>query len=150
VTAWHGQWNLLERRGMDFRYLGEQKPGAPATVLGRIPGVPGCEKPGPNGQFSPLCQKANTKGFEDQYKFDNQFMQIALQTDYLHGKLEPRVVAILDVSGIFGFAPSVVYRLTDNVLLSASYVAIEGSRRAGLATFRGHDILQLKVQAQLN
>jgi len=54
------------------------------------------------------------------------------------------------VSGIFGFAPSVVYRLTDNVLLAASYVAIEGSRRAGLATFRGHDILQLKVQAQLN
>ena len=77
-------------------------------------------------------------------------MQIALQTDYLHGRLEPRLVAILDVTGIFGFAPSVVYRLTDNVLLSANYVAIEGSRRAGLATFRGHDILQFKVQAQLN
>ena len=59
-------------------------------------------------------------------------------------------MAILDVSGIFGFSPSLVYRLTDNLLLSANYVAIEGSRRAGLATFRGHDILQLKVQAQLN
>ncbi|HYY06085.1 MAG TPA: hypothetical protein VE997_05875, partial [Candidatus Limnocylindria bacterium] len=150
VTAWHGQWNLLERRGMDFRYLGEQKPGQPATVIGRIPGVKGCEKPGPNGKFSIFCQKANTKGFEDLYTFDNQFLQIALQTDYLHGKLEPRLVALLDVSGIFGFNPSVVYRLTDNLLLSASYVAIEGSRRAGLATFRGHDILQLKVQAQLN
>ena len=75
---------------------------------------------------------------------------IALQTDYLHGRLEPRLVAILDVTGIFGFSPSVVYRLTDNVLLSANYVAIESSRRAGLGTFRGHDILQLKVQAQLN
>src|SRR5437867_3586774 len=150
VTAWHGQWNLLERRGRDFRYLGEQKPGQPATVVGRIPGVAGCEKPGADGKFSILCQKVDPKNFEDQYKFDNQFMQIALQTDYLHGRLEPRLVAILDVTGIFGLAPSVVYRLTDNVLLSANYVAIEGSRRAGLATFRGHDILQFKVQAQLN
>ncbi|TMB04245.1 MAG: hypothetical protein E6J57_01950 [Deltaproteobacteria bacterium] len=150
VTAWHGQWNLLERRGRDFRYLGEQKPGQPATVVGRIPGVAGCEKPGADGKFSILCQKVDPKNFEDQYKFDNQFMQIALQTDYLHGRLEPRLVALLDVTGIFGLAPSVVYRLTDNVLLSANYVAIEGSRRAGLATFRGHDILQFKVQAQLN
>ena len=47
-------------------------------------------------------------------------MQIALQTDYLHGKLEPHLVAILDVSGIFGFNPGLVYRLTDNVLLSAN------------------------------
>ena len=150
VTAWHGQWNLLERRGMDFRYLGEQKPGKPATVIGRIPGTPDCDKPGANGKFPITCQTINPKNFEDQYKFDNQFLQIALQTDYLHGRLEPRLVAILDVTGIFGFSPSVVYRLTDNVLLSANYVAIEGSRRAGLATFRGHDILQFKVQAQLN
>ena len=77
-------------------------------------------------------------------------MQIALQTDYLHGKLEPHLVAILDVSGIFGFNPGLVYRLTDDVLLSTNYVAIESSRRAGLGTFRGHDILQFKVQAQLN
>src|SRR5207245_5233805 len=26
VAAWHGQWNLLEPRGMDFRDLGAQKP----------------------------------------------------------------------------------------------------------------------------
>ena len=114
------------------------------------PGHPDCDKPGSNGQFFITCQKVNPKAFEDQYKFDNQFMQVSLQTDYLHGKLEPRLVAILDVSGIFAFNPSLVYRLTDNVLLSADYVAIESSRRAGLGTFRGHDILQFKVQAQLN
>src|SRR5207249_558407 len=113
---------------------------------GQVPG----DKPGSNGQFFVTCQKVNPKAFEDQYKFDNQFMQVSLQTDYLHGKLEPRLVAILDVSGIFAFNPSLVYRLTDNVLLSADYVAIEISRRAGLGTFRGHDILQFKVQAQLN
>jgi len=64
--------------------------------------------------------KINPKNFEDQCKFDDQFMQIALQTDYLHGKLEPRLVAILDVSGIFAVKPGVVYRLTDGVLLSAN------------------------------
>jgi hypothetical protein len=150
VTAWHGQWNLLERRGMDFRYAGLQKPGHPATVIGRIPGVKGCEKPGPNGQFSVFCQKVNPKNFEDLYTFDNQFLQVALQTDYLHGKLEPRLVTLLDVSGMFAFNPSVLYRLTDNLLLTASYVAIESSRRAGFAAFRGHDMLQLRVTAQLN
>ena len=150
VTAWHGQWNLLERRGMDFRYLGEQKPGKPATVIGRIPGTPDCDKPGPNGKFLITCQKVDPKNFEDLKKFDNQFLQIALQTDYMHGRLEPRLVAILDVSGIFAFAPSVTYRLTDNLILGANYVAIEASRRAGLGTFRGHDMLQLRVTAQLN
>jgi len=150
TTAWHGQWNLLERRGMDFRYLGSMKPGKPATVLGRIPGTPDCDKPGPNGKFGITCQTVDPKNFEDLYTFDNQFMQMALQTDYLHGRLEPRAVFILDVSGIFAFNPSVVYRLTDSLLLSAAYVAIESSRRAGLGNFRGHDMLQLKVQAQLN
>ncbi len=150
VTAWHGQWNLLERRGMDFRYAGLQKPGKPAVVIGRIPGTADCDKPGANGKFPITCQTVNPKNFEDLYTFDNQFLQVALQTDYLHGKLEPRVVALLDVSGIFAFNPSVVYRLTDNVLLSANYVAIESSRRAGFGAFRGHDILQLRVTAQLN
>ena len=150
VTAWHGQWNILERRGMDFRYAGLQKPGKPATVLGRIPGTPDCDKPGANGKFGLTCQTVNPKNFEDLYTIDNQFLQVALQTDYMHGLLEPRIVALLDVSGMFAFNPSVIYRLTDNVLLSATYVAIESSRRAGFGAFRGHDILQLRVTAQLN
>jgi hypothetical protein len=150
VTAWHGQWNLLERRGMDFRFAGLQKPGKAATVLGRIPGTADCDKPGPDGKFGITCQTVNPKNFEDQYTFDNQFLQVALQTDYLHGLLEPRIVTLLDVSGMFAFNPSVIYRLTDNVLLSANYVAIESSRRQGFGTFRGHDILQLRVTAQLN
>ena len=45
---------------------------------------------------------------------------------------------------------SITYRLTDNWLLSAQYVAIESSRRAILGTFRGHDMAQLRLTFQLN
>jgi len=83
----HGQWNLLERRGMDFRYLGSMKPGKPATVLDRIPGTPDCDKPGPTGSSGSPARRS-TRELRGLYTFDNQFMQMALQTDYLHGRLE--------------------------------------------------------------
>jgi hypothetical protein len=55
------------------------------------------------------------------------------------------------VSGIFGFAPSITYRINDNLLLGFNYLAIESTgRRAGLATFRAHDMVQFRVTAQLN
>jgi hypothetical protein len=54
------------------------------------------------------------------------------------------------VSGIFGFAPTATYRFSDNVLGSMTYLVIEGSRRAGLATFRAHDMVQLRLTYQLN
>ena len=81
---------------------------------------------------------------------DNLFLQTTLQTDYLHGKLEPRVTMILDVQGIFAFAPALTYRINDSFLFSGTYLAIEGSRRAGLAVFRGHDMVQLRLTYQLN
>ncbi len=51
---------------------------------------------------------------------------------------------------MYGFAPLVTYRLTDNFLLSGTWVAIESSRRAILGTFRAHDMLQLRLTFQLN
>jgi len=87
--------------------------------------------------------------YVDQYKYEH-FFQIALQTDYLHGKLSPRLVGILDPSGIFGFQAAFNYRITDNFLASVTYLAIEGTRKAGIGTFREHDMVQFRLTAQLN
>jgi len=78
------------------------------------------------------------------------FFQIALQTDYVHGKLEPRIVGILDPSGIFGFQFGATYRLRDYLLFNPSFLAVAGSRRTGLATFRDRDQFQLRLTYLLN
>jgi hypothetical protein len=40
--------------------------------------------------------------------------------------------------------------VTDNFLLGASYLAIAATRKAGLGTFRAHDMVQLRATVQLN
>ena len=57
---------------------------------------------------------------------------------------------ITDVSGIFAFQPTVTYRVTDNFLLSATYLAIATTRKTGIGTFRDHDMVQLRATVQLN
>ena len=78
------------------------------------------------------------------------FVQTTLRTDYLHGTLEPQLTFIADVNGYYGLQPTVSYRINDNFLVSGTYSMIAGSWKAGLATFRSHDMVQLRVTAQLN
>ena len=70
--------------------------------------------------------------------------------DDRHGKLSPRVAIITDVSGIFAFQPTFTYRITDNFLFSATYLAIATQRKTGIGTFRAHDMVQLRATVQLN
>ena len=148
--AFNGQLNTSARRGQDYRNPNPK----PANTIKDlpveprpIPGVSGCR--GAAAYGNPLCVKIDPHNFEDQYKFEG-FFQTAFQTDYLHGRLQPRMVIITDVSGIFGFQLANQFRFTDNLLGSITYLAIEGSRRAGLATFRGHDMVQMRLTYQLN
>jgi Protein of unknown function (DUF1302) len=122
------QWNTSESGRKDFRYP-NPKPGKPVST--------------PDGFAVP------DSNFEDLYAVEQFFIWV-LQTDYFHGRLEPRITIITDVSGIFAFAPVLTYRVTDNFLVSAAYKGIEASRRAGLATFRDRDQVQLRVTMQLN
>jgi hypothetical protein len=162
-TAFNGSFNFSERQGMDFRNP-QPKPGKlQATFLPRsdvkLGGAPLCTAEnirqalsGENpllAQFTQFCIATPNENFENANKFEG-FLQTALQTDFMHGKLSPRIVVITDVSGIFGFAPQATYRVTDNLLLTGIYLAIDGSRQAGLATFRRHDMVQLRVTYQLN
>jgi hypothetical protein len=143
VAAIHGEHNIFERREQDFR-TAQQKPGKPATGFAKLPVC------GPVAIASRQCRVAPAKNFEDLKGFDNDYLSVALLTDYLHGRLEPRLVMLFWASGIFGFQPMITYRVNDNVLLSATYAAVEASRRAILGTFRAHDMVQLRVTLQLN
>ena len=128
VMSHNGSWNVTSDDKHDFRN--------PNTK-------PGKRVSGPAGETQP------DTNWEDEREFEH-FFQMALQTDYLHGKLSPRVVAILDPSGIFGFTVTATYRVTDYLLFSSGFYAVEGSRRSGLATFRDRDQFQLRLTYQLN
>jgi hypothetical protein len=138
------QYNLS---GSQFRNP-QPKPGKPQAENAVVPGVPGCETAAA-AAANPLCVTTPSKNFEDQYRFET-FLQTAFQSDYMHGKLTPRLVIILDPSGTFAFVTSATYRITDSFLAGLSWIAIESTRKSGIATFRAHDMLQLRLTYQLN
>jgi len=128
VTSWNGQWNVSASSRLDFRN--------PLVKPGKL-------------VVGPLGQQQPDSNWEDQ-KVIEHFFQIALQTDYVHGKLEPRIVSILDPSGIYGFQLGATYRLRDYLLFNPSFLSVAGSRRTGLATFRDRDQFQLRLTYLLN
>jgi hypothetical protein len=147
VASYNSFFNLSEKGGRDYRNA-NPKPGRTNTINGPIAGNPNCQ--GKAARTSTFCVQVDDHNFEDAYQYEG-FLQTTVQTDYMHGKLSPRLTIISDISGIFGIAPSVVYRINDNLLLGFNYLAIESTgRKSGLATFRGHDMVQLRVTAQLN
>jgi hypothetical protein len=149
-TAFTGSINIDEGGDTDYR-APNQKPGKPAAVLGRPAGIDVCQ--GDVRALPPslqqLCLVTPAKNFENVYKFEG-FLQTAIQSEYMHGKISPRIVMITDISGIFAFAPTVTYRISDSFLLSGTYLAIASHRKSGLATFRAHDMAQLRLTYQLN
>jgi hypothetical protein len=154
--AFNSSFNLSEKGGRDFRSP-QAKPGrtqAEAVDTGLVvvdPTTGARTRPcsGRAARNAPFCVTAVPKNFEDAYQYEG-FLTTALQTDMLHGKLTPRVAIITDVSGIFAFQPTFTYRVSDNFLLSATYLAIATQRKSGLGTFRAHDMVQLRATVQLN
>src|SRR5262245_54725195 len=144
--AFNSSYNLSENSSHDFRSP-SAKPGKSQTQ--NVPTGLGTVCTGKAAATNPLCVTAVPTNFEDQYKYEG-FVTTTLQTDYLHGALEPRITVITDISGIFAFQPTMPYRVTDNFLLGATYLAIASHRKAGLATFRAHDMFQLRATVQLN
>lgn len=138
-AAWNGSINITADDEHDFRNP-QTKPGKPNACIGKGDPVPSCKFPG---------DKVPNNFFEDQKKFEG-FLQVALLTDYMHGRLSPRLVAILDPSGIFGFQAALTYRITDNFLFQPSLLAIAGSRRTGLASFRDKDQFQVRLTYLVN
>jgi hypothetical protein len=147
--AWNGQWNVSADAHHDYRGYGIAKKGKVQSVPGRIPSVPACRHPGANGEFSIICQTAPPQNFEDEKEWE-QFFNLVFQTDYMHGRLSPRLTTLFDVSGIFVFEPTVTYRVTDYLLGSINYVAIAANRKYGPGVFQDRDQFQFRITYQLN
>jgi len=147
ILSYNSEFNLSEKTGRDYRWP-NTKPGKPSggASNGPVKGIENCA-PG-KARNNPLCIRVNPNDFYDRYQYEG-FFQAALQTDYMFGKLQPRVTMILDVSGVYAFVPSLQYRVNDSFLLGASWVVVEG-RRAGIGTFRASDMVQVRATVQLN
>jgi hypothetical protein len=140
ISSYTASINLSESGNKDYRNF-SPKPGKPA-VRNTLVGFPD-----PNDRST--WPKIRAKDYEDLYKYEH-FFNFVLQTDYLHGKLSPRIVAIIDPSGIFAFQTQFNYRINDNFIAGVNYLAIAGSRKSAIATFRAHDMVQFRLTAQLN
>jgi hypothetical protein len=77
------------------------------------------------------------------------FFQTTLQTDFLHGRLTPRLTTIGNLRGNYVVAPSVVYRFTDNLLFDLRYAAILGDF-VQTGFFRDRDQVSARMTALLN
>jgi hypothetical protein len=149
VMSYNSSFNLSEKGGRDYRSP-LTKPGHTQTRNGAQPGNPLCQKTATfDPRTSPLCTFTDPHDYEDAYQYEG-ILTTTLRTDYMHGKLEPGLTMITDISGVFGFAPSVSYRINDNLFVGATYLAIAGDRKSGLGNFRAHDMLQLRVSGQFN
>ena len=146
VMSYNSSFNLSEKGGKDYRNP-YTKPGHTQTRNGPRPGNPNCR--GAAARTSPLCIYADPHDFEDAYQYEG-ILTTTLRTDYMHATLQPSLTMITDISGVFGFAPSLNYRINDNLIVGATYLAVAGTRKAGLGTFRAHDMLQLRVTGQFN
>jgi len=147
VMSYNSSFNLSEKGGKDYRNA-YTKPGHTNTRNGKQRDNPACAIAA-NARTNPLCIFIDPHDYEDAYQYEG-LLTTTFRTDYMHGKLEPGATIITDISGVFGFAPSVNYRITDNLLVGATYLAVAGDRKAGLGVFRAHDMVQLRVTGQFN
>jgi hypothetical protein len=83
-----------------------------------------------------------TKAFE-------ALFQVTTQTDYLHGKLTPRITTIYNYAGAFAINAKLDYRITDYLLAGLQYAIIDGAFHQ-IGFFRDYDQVALRVTYQLN
>jgi hypothetical protein len=128
VAAMVGNWNVTKSwNGEDFRY---------------------------NGQLKPIPKNADHSWGSESNDYVGQkpvdvFFQGTLQTDYMHGRLQPRLTYIQNVVGTWALLPGITYRWSDWLLFNFSYVTI-GGQFYGPGFFRDRDQVAARVTYQLN
>ncbi len=150
-TSAVGSYNLSETDNSknDFHFNGQLKPGK-VNVFRVV------ENP-ETGQQEKVCTTdpctQRVRGaFQDDFvnanKLDAQF-QMTFQTDYMHGRLQPRLTLIQFVRGTFAMHPTLIYRWNDSLLFQADYQYISGAYQS-LGFFRDRDQVSFRVTYQLN
>ena len=142
VGSYNASWTNTSET--DFRFNGQLKP----SLFRQAPA--GCGQPGaPPCQLIPVARGAFQDDFVNQNgPLDAQF-QVTMQTDYLHGRLSPRMTLIQFVRGTFAVHPTLTYRWNDWLLFQADYQHIDGAYQS-LGFFRDRDQVAFRVTYQLN
>lgn len=84
------------------------------------------------------------------------FAQVTLRSDFMHGRLTPQLTTIATFRGALTFAPSVLYRFTDNLLFDVKYVNThtfgsgDNGYTKGVGLNRDRDQLWVRATVQLN
>ena len=117
-----------------------------------------------NGQLKPgpVCRGPNPcppASVEQRGRLQDDFVnlnspldaqgQVTVQTDYLHGRLSPRLTVISFIEGTYGIHATLPYRWNDWLLFQADYQHIGGAYYS-LGFFRDRDQVSFRVTYQLN
>jgi len=138
-TSIVGNWNTSFTGDNEnhFRFSGQLKPGPVCTARDA---KGNCTAQRQRGQFQ--------DDYVNSYPADFQG-QITVQTDYMHGRLSPRLTFIQSMEGTAALHPSLIYRWNDWLLFQADYQYISGAYY-GLGLFRDRDQASVRVTYQLN
>jgi hypothetical protein len=113
----------------------------------------------------PSCDNKNTPGPTEpglsRCDFVNQdpleaFMQVTVRSDFMHGRMTPQMTTIGTFRGALTFAPSVVYRWSDNLLFDAKYINThtfgsgDNGYTKGVGLNRDRDQIWFRATFQLN
>jgi hypothetical protein len=144
VTSLVGSWNVSETMtNDDYRYYGQRKIGRGSAPL----------RPGVNFNRVDSLQditKLRTvdKDFVDLHEVE-WFIQSALQTDYFHGRLRPRLTGIVNARGTYALNPTLEFRYSDRLLFSVRYVLLTGGFfQTGF--FRDRDQVSMRMTFLMN
>lgn len=78
------------------------------------------------------------------------FFQSQIQTDFMHGRLSPALLGILNVDGAHVIEPQLLYRWTDSLFFNINYTYLGGMLNAQTGQFRDRDQLAIRATYQLN
>jgi hypothetical protein len=143
VGAFVGSWNLSETFGhKDYRYYGQRKPSDTGLRVGANVNQL------PDDLQAVRRLRTVPTDFVD-LKPVEMFVHSTVQTDYLHGRLTPRLTTIINLRGSYVVAPSIVYRWSDNLLFDLRYAAILGDF-VQTGFFRDRDQVSARMTFLLN
>jgi len=141
-----GFWNLDHTGRQDFRFGGIMKRGIKCQggTNTSTNSAEACREAGGNP-----TQRGNDKEDYVQQKRAEAQAQVTLQSDWMHGKIQPRVTALAFTRGTWAIHPSIIYRWNDWLLFSADLQWIDGDYQS-LGIFQDRGQISARVTYQLN
>lgn len=143
-----GFWNLDHTGNQDFRAQGLFKRGIKCSVDNAsgndIRSADECRAAG-----GVATQRGNEINDYVQQKEAEAQAQITLQSDWMHGTIQPRVTTIVWTRGTWAVHPSVTYRWNDWLLFGADFQWIGGDFQS-LGFFQDRGQASVRITYQLN